>query len=385
MESGAVKLPADGRGVFLRAQVYAYVNGTHHLDNIDGNARSYDANGNTTYNPDTLSSTFVYDDRNRLEAMSGSPQGLYRYNARGERLIKQSGFMNFGLKERVSSYDEQGKLVAYLDYEYDNRGRRLLKGSYDLVYLDDLPVAMLSKGKISYLETDHLGTSRLAVDSVTHAEQWSWDFFADAFGANDAIVNDGKVDLPLRYPGQQYDAESGLHYNYFRDYEPGTGRYIESDPIGLVGGAATFLYANGSPAIFADLKGGIPEPGFLIPPNYRNSTIVCDGRGGIEPYIPLNPFDMECIGDCIRLHELIHVRDFKAANPWVCRGQKQFTRINEFDEAELWRSERNAYTESLRCLKIKLESEMSNPCPACRIRLESEIEKHEKELDRFTR
>ena len=153
--------------------------------------------------------------------MSGSPHGLYRYNARGERLIKQSGFMNFGLKERVSSYDEQGKLISYLDYEYDNRGRRLLKGSYDLVYLDDLPVAMLSKGKISYLETDHLGTSRLAVDSVTHAEQWSWDFFADAFGANDAIVNDGKVDLPLRYPGQQYDAESGLHYNYFRDYEPG--------------------------------------------------------------------------------------------------------------------------------------------------------------------
>lgn len=110
--------------------MYAYVNGTHHLDNIDGNARSYDANGNTTLNPDTLSSTFTYDDRNRLEVMSGSPQGLYRYNARGERLIKQWGFMNFGLKERVSSYDEQGKLVAYLDYEYDNRGRRLLKGSY---------------------------------------------------------------------------------------------------------------------------------------------------------------------------------------------------------------------------------------------------------------
>ncbi|TAH43833.1 MAG: RHS repeat-associated core domain-containing protein [Gammaproteobacteria bacterium] len=187
--------------------------------------------------------------------MSGSPHGLYRYNARGERLIKQSGFMNFGLKERVSSYDEQGKLVAYLDYEYDNRGRRLLKGSYDLVYLDDLPVAMLSKGKISYLETDHLGTPRLAVDSVTHAEQWSWDFFADAFGANDAIVNDGKVDLPLRYPGQQYDSESGLHYNYFRDYEPGTGRYMESDPIGLRGGVATFAYGLGNPTKFYDSTG----------------------------------------------------------------------------------------------------------------------------------
>ncbi len=117
---------------------------------------------------------------------------------------------------------------------------------------------MLSKGKISYLETDHLGTPRLAVDSVTHAEQWSWDFFADAFGANDAIVNDGKVDLPLRYPGQQYDSESGLHYNYFRDYEPGTGRYVESDPIGLLGGAATFAYATSNPLRNIDMLGLVP-------------------------------------------------------------------------------------------------------------------------------
>lgn len=49
--------------------------------------------------------------------------------------------------------------------------------------------------------------------------------------------------------------ESGLNYNYFRDYDPSLGRYIESDPIGLKGGLNTFGYVGGSPLIFADLLG----------------------------------------------------------------------------------------------------------------------------------
>ncbi|WP_255251326.1 RHS repeat-associated core domain-containing protein, partial [Pseudomonas indica] len=60
------------------------------------------------------------------------------------------------------------------------------------------------------------------------------------------------TDIPLRFPGQLYDAHSALHYNYFRDYDPETGRYVESDPIGLRGGLNTYGYVYGNPLRFID-------------------------------------------------------------------------------------------------------------------------------------
>ncbi|MCT7340664.1 RHS repeat-associated core domain-containing protein [Pseudomonas aeruginosa] len=68
-------------------------------------------------------------------------------------------------------------------------------------------------------------------------------------------MSQGSTQVNLRFPGQYYDAESGLHYNYFRDYDPETGRYVESDPIGLAGGFNTFAYVGGNPLSLRILLG----------------------------------------------------------------------------------------------------------------------------------
>jgi RHS repeat-associated protein len=82
---------------------------------------------------------------------------------------------------------------------------------------------------------------------------------SNAFGAQpaeeDPDGNGTSLRFDLRFPGQHYDAATGLHYNYFRDYEPGTGRYVESDPIGLVGGVNTYAYGGDNPLLNSDPTG----------------------------------------------------------------------------------------------------------------------------------
>ena len=70
----------------------------------------------------------------------------------------------------------------------------------------------------------------------------------------------GNFTCNLRLPGQYFDRETNLHYNYFRDYDPSIGRYVQSDPIGLGGGLNTYAYVNGQPLRLVDplgLRGGL--------------------------------------------------------------------------------------------------------------------------------
>jgi RHS repeat-associated protein len=86
---------------------------------------------------------------------------------------------------------------------------------------------------------------------------WLWHQ-GEPFGNNLPDENPsglGTFELTLRFTGQRYDAETGLHYNYFRDYDPSTGRYGESDPIGLKGGLNTYAYVNGQPIKLVDPRG----------------------------------------------------------------------------------------------------------------------------------
>jgi RHS repeat-associated protein len=144
-------------------------------------------------------------------------------------------------------YDADEHLIA----EVDGTGTTLV----EYIWLGDTPVAVLRNGVLYYVYTDHLNTPR-AVTDTANTMRWTWH--SEPFGSSLPNENPSGVapfKLNLRFPGQYYDVESGLHYNYFRDYDPQTGRYVQSDPIGLAGGYNTYVYAHGGPLNEIDPSG----------------------------------------------------------------------------------------------------------------------------------
>ncbi|MDY6827690.1 MAG: RHS repeat-associated core domain-containing protein, partial [Bacillota bacterium] len=104
--------------------------------------------------------------------------------------------------------------------------------------------------KIYYFINDHLGAPQKLLDESAGIV-WSADY--KPFGEADVNVN--AFANRFRFPGQYFDEETGLHYNYHRYYEPSTGRYLRPDPIGLAGGIHLFSYVSNNPVINIDPLG----------------------------------------------------------------------------------------------------------------------------------
>jgi RHS repeat-associated protein len=212
-------------------------------------AFAYDAAGNALQEG---SLAYTYDNAGRRTGATAAGQAwAYAYNALGQR-VRKSGPAGTTLY----AYDEAGRLLG----EYDGAGQLL----QETVWLDDLPVATLRRpagtttGPASayYVHTDHLGTPRRITRPADNTLMWLWE--GEPFGnslPNENPQGAGTFAYNLRFPGQVFDAETGLHYNYFRDYDPGTGRYVQSDPIGLEGGINTYLYAKAAPTMYTDPDG----------------------------------------------------------------------------------------------------------------------------------
>jgi RHS repeat-associated protein len=97
------------------------------------------------------------------------------------------------------------------------------------------------------------------IDPTRNVAVWRWDESSEGFGKTGPNINpDGDTTnfvFDLRFPGQRFDSASGLNYNYMRDYDPSTGRYTQSDPIGLLGGINTYAYAGSMPTGAIDPMG----------------------------------------------------------------------------------------------------------------------------------
>ena len=117
------------------------------------------------------------------------------------------------------------------------------------------------------------GSAPIAAGTIV----WQWN--SDAFGSllpnEDPDGNGTPTTVNLRFPGQYFDKETGLHYNYFRDYDPKTGRYLESDPIGLMGGLNTYGHVGGNPLTFIDPYG--LETVVII----NNNTLIIGTHSGV--------------------------------------------------------------------------------------------------------
>ena len=107
-----------------------------------------------------------------------------------------------------------------------------------------------------YFVNDHLGTPQKIVDSAGQVV-WAAAYFP--FGK--AQVKPEMVTNNLRFPGQYFDAESGLHYNWHRYYDPDIGRYITADPIGLEGGVNLYTYVENNPVKLVDPPGALGAAG----------------------------------------------------------------------------------------------------------------------------
>jgi RHS repeat-associated protein len=108
---------------------------------------------------------------------------------------------------------------------------------------------------VYFIHADHLDTPRQVIDQ-NGGRRWRW--LAEPFGTTAPETNPDNIGafvLNLRFPGQYADQESGLFYNYFRVLDVGTGRYTQSDPIGLSGGVNTYQYVDSNPLQFVDPLG----------------------------------------------------------------------------------------------------------------------------------
>jgi RHS repeat-associated protein len=224
-------------------KTHTYASTSNRQTGFDGEAIGYDESGNRISDIDGAR-TYVYNAAGRLvEVKTGaSTLATYAYNALGQRVQKDDQ-----VQETEFVYDLEGNLIG----EYDD-GTPIR----EYVYLNGVPVLRIEGATKFYLHPDHLGTPRSATDS---AKDIVWTWGGEAFGSNlpDEDPDNDATDttVNLRFPGQYFDAETGHHYNYFRDYEPLMGRYVQSDPSGLNGGMNTYAYAQQDPVGAFDPRG----------------------------------------------------------------------------------------------------------------------------------
>ncbi|WP_370695118.1 RHS repeat-associated core domain-containing protein [Pseudomonas sp. FP1762] len=198
----------------------------------------YDAFGNLIRerrgHGQTLVTEYRYDCQHRLIGLT-RPDGqtaTYQYDAFGRRIRKT-------IDGAVTEFFWQGEHLVAESSATQYRSFLYEPGTFR-------PLAMLDgkgpkKACPFYYQLDHLGTPQELTD---YSGEIVWSAQYDAYGKVAAVTLAGEdyLDQPLRFQGQYFDVESGLHYNRHRYYDPRLGRYLTPDPVKLAGGLNQYQY-----------------------------------------------------------------------------------------------------------------------------------------------
>lgn len=218
-------------------------NQNNELLSYDNVAFKYDNTGNMTRKTEGGQATdYIYGAANRLVRVAdggGSALAEYGYDPFGRRLWKDVG----GVKTYFF-YSDEG-LIG----EYDANGQAVKTYGYipDSLWSTN-PLFQKIGTSYYWYQNDYQWKPQQLIDSGGHIV-WSTNY--DSFGNTQIGVN--TIENNFRLPGQYYDAETGLHYNLNRYYDPISGRYLRIDPFGQ--GLNLYVYAFGNPLNWADPEG----------------------------------------------------------------------------------------------------------------------------------
>jgi RHS repeat-associated protein len=233
--------------------------------------------------------TYSWDAEDRL-VQAALPDGTvwqYAYDAFGRRVDKSRLHPDGTVAKHITftwdgdllaeqtARNEHGRISSLTwDYEPDS-GRPLVQRRRQ--WAADAPQEVIDE-EFHAIVTDLVGAPTELLDADGRI---AWQLTSSLFGSTIAVAADPGTDCPLRFPGQYHDAETGLHYNHQRYYDPGTAAYLTPDPLGLVPAPNDRAYVD-NPMVASDPMGlapKVPRVGsarwkYLDQPGFRNYVLI---------------------------------------------------------------------------------------------------------------